>query len=170
MGIFASDMECTGLLDMMMEQESPKLHNFCSLSIDSDEVRLFEGGKDKKKLQAWFDEGHTFIMHNGYTFDMPALELLGYDISKTKFIDSLALSWYLEPNRIKHGLAEYGVEFGVPKPVIEDWESQTQEEYNHRVIEDCKIQKHLWLKQVGQLQELYGKEEGSFDRIGVSAN
>ena len=42
MGIWASDCETTGLLDMMMEQESPKLHNFCSLSIDSDEVRLFE--------------------------------------------------------------------------------------------------------------------------------
>jgi hypothetical protein len=33
------------------------------------------------------------------------------------------------------------------------------------VLEDCRIQKRLWQKQVGRLQELYGKESGSFDRL-----
>jgi hypothetical protein len=66
---------------------------------------------------------------------------------------------------MRHGLAEYGEEFGVPKPVIEDWENQTQEEYNNRVIEDCKIQRKLWLRQVSRLQELYGKTEGSYDKL-----
>lgn len=164
MAVYASDCETTGLLSQMATQEHPKLHNLCSIDVESGKVFLFEGSK-RKEIQAWLNEGHTFITHNCYTYDMPALEMLGYDVSKTKWIDSLALSWYLEPTRQRHGLAEYGIEFGVPKPVIEDWSSQTQEEYNHRVIEDCKIQQALWKRQVSRLQELYGKDEGSFDRL-----
>lgn len=164
MGLYASDIETSGLLEQMALQENPKLHNICSIAIDSDEVVLIEGS-DRKAVQAWLDEGHTFIIHNGILFDGEALKFLGYDISKIKIIDTLALSWYLEPTRMKHGLAEYGEEFGVPKPVIEDWETQTQEEYNHRVKEDCRIQKRLWLRQVDRLNALYGKEHGAHDKI-----
>lgn len=164
MGIYASDLESSGLLDQMILQDNPKLHNFCSIGINSDDVVLFEG-KQRKDIQAWLDEGHTFVVHNCKTYDEPALQFLGYDTSKSKWIDSLALSWYLEPQRLKHGLAEYGEEFGVPKPKIDDWENQTQEEYNHRVVEDCKIQKRLWQKQVKSLQALYGDKEGSYDRL-----
>jgi hypothetical protein len=164
MAIYASDLESSGLLEHLYTQENPKLHNFCSIAIEGGDTRLFSG-KNRKAIQAWLDEGHTFITHNCYTYDMPALEFFGFNVSKTKWIDSLALSWYLEPTRMRHGLAEYGEEFGVPKPVIENWEDQTQEEYNNRVVEDCKIQRKLWLKQVGRLQELYGKDEGSFDRL-----
>lgn len=164
MGIYASDCETSGLLDQMALQDNPKLHNFCSIDVESGEITLFEGTQ-RNELQAWLDEGHTFITHNCKTFDAPALEFLGYDVSKVKWIDSLLLSWYLEPQRMHHGLAEYGEEFGVPKPKIDNWEDQTQEEYNHRVIEDCKIQDRLWKRQVSRLQELYGKESGSFDKL-----
>jgi DNA polymerase I-like protein with 3'-5' exonuclease and polymerase domains len=162
--IYAADCETSGLLDMLYKQENPKLHNFCAVPIDGDEVHLFEGTQ-KFELQEWLDEGPTLIIHNGKLFDEPAMEYLGYDLSKCKIIDSLALSWYLEPTRMKHGLGTYGTEFGIEKPEIEDFENQTQEEYNHRVIEDTKIQKRLWQRQVARLQELYGKEQGSFDRI-----
>jgi Chaseviridae DNA polymerase len=164
MGIYASDLESTGLLDQLALQENPRLHNFCSIEVDTGVIKLFEGAQ-RKEIQAWLNEGHTFITHNCKTYDNPALEFLGYDTSKVKWIDSLLLSWYLEPTRMIHGLAQYGEEFGVKKPDIENWEDQTQEEYNHRVIEDCKIQRKLWLRQVARLQELYGKEPGSFDRV-----
>jgi len=164
MGIYASDCETSGLLNQMAEQENPKLHNFCSIDVSSGEIKLFEGSQ-REELQAWFDEGHTFITHNCKTYDEPALQFLGYDTSKVKWVDSLLLSWYLEPQRMMHGLAYYGEEFGVPKPVIEDWENQTQEEYNNRVIEDCKIQKQLWHRQERRLKELYGDTEGSYDRL-----
>ena len=164
MGIYASDCETSGLLDQMAEQENPKLHNLCSIDVSSDKVVLLEGHQ-RKEIQAWLDEGHTFIMHNCKTFDEPALQFLGYDTSKTKFIDSLLLSWYLEPQRMMHGLVYYGEEFGVPKPIIDNWETQTQEEYNHRVLEDCRIQKRLWHRQVQRLQALYGEDEGSYDRL-----
>jgi hypothetical protein len=164
MGIYASDCETTGLLDQMADQENPRLHNFCSIEVETGEVVLFEWTQ-KEAIQDWFNQGHTFITHNCKTYDNPALQFLGYDTSKIKWVDSLLLSWYLEPTRMVHGLAQYGEEFGVPKPKIENWENQTQEEYNHRVIEDCKIQRTLWKRQVSRLQELYGKTEGSYDRL-----
>jgi hypothetical protein len=164
MAFYASDIETSGLLEDMKKQENPKLHNICSLAIDSNECILIEGS-DKNAVQNWLDQGHTFIIHNGKMFDGEALTLLGYDISKIKIIDTLALSWYLEPTRIKHGLGEYGEEFGIPKLVIEDWENQTQEEYNHRVKEDCKIQKMLWIRQVKRLKQIIGDDQRDFDRI-----
>jgi hypothetical protein len=163
-GIYAADIETTGLLEQMQKQVNPKLHNFCAIDIDTPHTILFEGHQ-RKELQDFLNEGHTLVMHNGALFDMEALRLLGFDVSKVKLIDSLPLSWYLEPSRMRHGLAEYGEEFGVPKPVIEDWENQTQEEYNHRVQEDCKIQKKLWQRQVAKLNVLYGTEPDAHKKI-----
>lgn len=164
MGLYAADIETTGLLEQMQKQDNPKLHNFCAIDIDTPHTILFEGSQ-KKDIQAFLDEGHTLVIHNGIQFDGEALKLLGYKLGHTKIIDTLALSWYLEPQRMRHGLAEYGEEFGVPKPVIENWEDQTQEEYNHRVQEDCKIQKKLWFKQVDRLNKLYGNAPGAHDKI-----
>lgn len=162
MGNKASDIETTGLLAQMKLQENPKLHNFCSIDLDTDEVTLIEGS-DREAVQNWLDEGHTHHMHNGKTFDGEALKFLGYDISNMEIIDTLALSWYLEPTRMQHGLAWYGEEFGIPKPVIENWEDQTQDEYNNRVIEDCKIQKMLCIRQAKRLKEIYGD-----DAVGIT--
>jgi DNA polymerase III epsilon subunit-like protein len=164
MSEFAADIETTGLLDMMREQENPKLHNLGLISINESVAKLYEGSQ-KQSVQEFLDEGHTLIMHNGKMFDKEALEFLGYNTSKIKIIDTLILSWYLEPERMRHGLEEYGEEFGVPKPVITDWESQTQEDYNHRVMEDCKIQKKLWERQKSKLNVLYGTVEGAHDKI-----
>lgn len=164
MATYAADIETTGLLHMMQKQENPRLHNLCCINTESDEVVLFEGHQ-REEIQAWLNEGHTFVMHYGTLFDGEVLKLLGYDISKTRIIDSLPLSWYLAPNKVVHGLADWGVEFGVAKPPIEDWENLTQAEYNHRVIEDCKIQKKLWHWAVRRLEDLYGTAPGSYDRL-----
>lgn len=150
----AADIETTGLLKQMMKQEAPRLHNFGFIDMTSKEEVVMEW-TERKRIQDWLDTGPTLVMHNGATFDFEALRFLGYDVSKCTLIDTLWISWYLEPRRIKHGLEGYGEEFGVPKPVIEDWENQTQEEYNHRVIEDCKIQAMLWERQYSELLQIY---------------
>ena len=85
MGIFAADIETTGLLHMMQKQENPRLHNLCCIDTESDKVVLFEGHQ-RKEIQDWLNEGHTFIMHYGVLFDGEALKLLGYDISKTRIV------------------------------------------------------------------------------------
>lgn len=156
MTIYCADIECTGKLDDMRKQKNPMLHNFGAIDPKTGDEILFSRSKNNlDKLQDFLDQGHTFVIHNGICFDQEALKFLGYDTSKIKVIDSLALSWYLNPTRPRHGLESWGEELGVPKPPIADWETMTPEEYDHRVMSDCEIQKRLWLLQCKQLNEIY---------------
>jgi len=96
---------------------------------------------------------------------MPVMErILGIEI-KARVIDTLFLSWYLEPDRPKHGLDSYGDEAGVPKPPIEDWENLPIEEYIHRVTEDVKINMYVWKKQLKQLLKLYDNNMEEVNRF-----
>tara|TARA_R110000765_G_scaffold47525_1_gene97549 strand:- start:1877 stop:3640 length:1764 start_codon:yes stop_codon:yes gene_type:complete len=97
----------------------------------------------------------TLVGHNIIRFDIPAVESL-LDIKVTaRLVDTLALSWYLNHDRPKHGLEGYGVDYGVPKPVIDDWDSLTPEEYAHRCDEDVKINNRLWRDLDMKLNKLY---------------
>ena len=78
-------------------------------------------------------------------------------------VDTLGISWYLEPKRLIHGLDSFGQEFGIPKPKITDWEGLTIEEYIHRCEEDVKINGRLWKKQQALLTKIYGA--GKYDRL-----
>jgi DNA polymerase I-like protein with 3'-5' exonuclease and polymerase domains len=101
-----------------------------------------------------------FVCHNAVRHDLPVFNrILGLNLKYTSFIDSLALSWYLHYDRPKHGLATYGQDYGVPKPEIEDWVGLTQEEYNHRVLEDVKINWLLWKDLERKLNVLYPTQE-----------
>lgn len=124
--------------------------------------------KDEKGLKAtdkyshmrsFFQKAKVLVGHNIIRFDIPVVErILGIKTSAT-LVDTLALSWYLYPDRIKHGLEEWGEEFGIPKPKITDWESLTVEEYIHRCKEDVKINTLLWKKMWADLMDLYGSEK-----------
>lgn len=133
------------------------MHNFCAINADNGDVALFYKG-GKVGLQGWLD-GKVLVMHNGMMYDQEAMSFFKYNLSNTKIIDTLFLSWYLSPKRNSHGLDAYGEEFGIPKPKIDDWENLTQKDYNHRVMEDCKIQRMLWKKQYSKLKEIYGSDE-----------
>lgn len=170
MGTYAADIECTGLLEQMMKQENPHIHCMGFRNVVTNGVLLYTNRYDElesppayvqciSKLNSFLDGGHTLVMHNGIGFDVPALKMLGYhSIDNCHIIDTLGLSWYLEPKRISHGLAGYGEDFGVPKPKVEDWEDQPQEVYNNRVMEDVKIQYFLWMQQEKELKAIYGKD------------
>lgn len=124
---------------------------------------------DYAKMRKFFLNAKLLIGHNIQRFDIPVVErLLGIKVT-AKLVDTLALSWYLEPKRLKHGLAEWGVEFGVPKPPIDDWENLTPEEYIHRCEEDVKINTKLWDKQWKALVRLYGSEEGAWRLVDYLA-
>ena len=60
--------------------------------------------------------------------------------------------------RLRHGLGEYGEEYGIPKPVIDDWSSLTPEEYGYRCAEDVKINTKLWLSLEAKLDRIYYKD------------
>lgn len=113
--------------------------------------------EDMKRVLASSD---VLVGHNITRFDIPVLEkLLGITIN-AKLVDTLALSWYLYPNRIKHGLEEWGEELGIKKPDIIEWDNPLLiEEYIHRCREDVKINTKLWKKMFRYLTKLYGSEE-----------
>lgn len=97
----------------------------------------------------------VLIGHNIILFDIPVIEKILKIKIKARLIDTLALSWYLNHNRIVHGLEAYGVEFGVPKPKVDDWLNLTPEEYAHRCKEDVKINLKLWGQLKTKLLNLY---------------
>lgn len=133
-----------------------KLHVLSAKQVDGNKVFSTNSYDKMRKLLTEADE---LICHNLARFDVPVFErILGIKI-KAKLIDTLAISWYLEPKRPRHGLEQYGVEFGVPKPVVVDWENLSYEEYKHRCEEDVEINWRLWKHQKRTLLKLYGSEE-----------
>ena len=120
---------------------------------------------DYEDMRKFLLSADVLVGHNITRWDIPHLERL-LDITITaKLVDTLALSWYLEPNRILHGLDSYGNEFGVAKPKVSDWTEQPLEVYTHRCQEDVTINTLLWEKQWKHLMLLYGSEEEAWRLI-----
>ena len=158
--IFCADVEATGLLHQLVEQgNKAKLHNLCVMNVEDCNMQTLhtDTQQQREEIQSLLDSNIILIMHNGICYDKNALKHFGYDVSNVLFVDTLALSWYLDLNRDKHGLENYGEEFGVPKPSIVDWESLTQQDYDHRVQEDVKIQYRTYKKLKSMFEELYGE-------------
>lgn len=157
--VYYADLESTGLLNDMRFDSNRKIHNFCMRSASDGRTWILHphDKKGSNNLKDFLSEPKILVMHNGIGFDKIALEMFGYDTSKTIFVDTLALSWYLDLNRPKHGLESYGEEFGVPKPEVKDWKDLTQVDYDHRVLEDVKIQELTYKKLKGMFCELYGQ-------------
>lgn len=159
-GIYSADVEATGLLHHLIEQgDKAKLHNFCAMEVGSDKMYLLhtETQKQRESIQRFLDRDIVLVMHSGISYDYHALKHFGYDVSKVTIVDTLALSWYLDLYRPKHGLDSYGDEANVPKPKIDDWENLTQKDYDNRVKEDVRIQSYTYDKLKKRFEELYGK-------------
>lgn len=158
--IYVCDIETTGLLHHLEEQgDSAKMHNFCAMNLEGDKMYLLHASseEEKKALQRFLDRDIILVVHNGICYDKQALIHFGYDVSKVHFVDTLALSFYLDLYRPKHGLESYGVECGVPKPVIKDWQILTQRDYDYRIKTDVKIQLYTYKKLKARFEELYGE-------------
>lgn len=146
---YVADIETDGF-------DSTKIHCF-GYGTTLKDIRVMTDYDEMRELLLRPDV--TFVMHNGICFDFPQLEkVLGVKI-RAKIIDTLPLSWYLFPERDKHGLESWGEEFGIPKPAIDDWENLPLEEYINRVTEDVKINIQMWEKAKRRLQYLYDTKE-----------
>lgn len=145
---------------IVFDAEANGLHpdKFHCLSFNSDGIKTHTNYDD---MRAFLGNAETLVGHNIQRWDIPNLQrVLGVKV-KARLIDTLAISWYLEPERIKHGLEEYGEEFGVRKPHIADWENLRLEDYVHRCERDVRINSILWEKQWKQLVDLYESEEAA---------
>jgi hypothetical protein len=149
------DIETDGLLDKLT-----KIHVLSWMGDDGNVHHTY----DYEAMRLFLTEAKVLIGHNIIRFDISAVEkILGIKV-KARLIDTLALSWYLNHDRIKHGLEGYGVDYGVPKPIIKDWNSLTPEDYAHRCDEDVKINTRLWRDLEIKLNRLY-QDEGEKDRF-----
>ena len=144
------DIETDGLLD-----EMTKIHVLSWMGDDGN----VQHTHDYVAMRIFFEEAPVLIGHNIIRFDIPAVEkILGIEV-KVRLIDTLALSWYLNHDRLRHGLEGYGEDYGVPKPVIKDWNTLTPEEYAHRCNEDVKINTRLYRDLDIKLNKLYQDDE-----------
>ena len=156
--IFVADIETKGLLDVL---HSPEDFHVLSVGYKTSENTWgVKSTNDHARVIAFFEnEENIIVMHNGRRYDKPAIEKMFGIKVKANIIDSLSLAWYLESNRVKEGkkfgLESYGEDFGVPKPVIEDWSSLTYEDYRYRCEEDVKINIKLWEKLYKKLKAIY---------------
>jgi hypothetical protein len=151
------DIETVGLL--------PKIKSFEDLHVLACAFKDKEGKWQTKATKSFEDiqklvgnPNNTLVCHNLLGYDKPALQKMGFEV-KAELIDTLPLSYYLYSERDKHGLAAYGEFFGVPKPEIDDWENLTYEEYEHRVLEDVKINTNLWVMMLEYLRNLYDNDD-----------
>lgn len=120
---------------------------------------------DYDTMRKFLSESKYLIGHNIIRFDIPQLERILNIKIKAKLIDTLALSWVLFPTRQAHNLDSWGVDLGVAKPVILDWEGLSQEQYEHRCSEDVKINVLLWQKIERKLIDLYGSSKDAMKFI-----
>lgn len=148
------DIEANGLLDTVS-----KLH--C----------LSYSYKGNRKTDTTYEDmintlsrADTIIGHNIVCYDLPVIrKVLGIQPT-ARLIDTLALSWYLFPERLQHGLESWGEDLGIPKPPIEDWENLSVEDYVHRCESDVEINVRLWNKIKQKLLDLYETKEEA-DRL-----
>lgn len=160
---YVFDIESDGLLN-----EITKIHCLAYYAVD--------GGDDVQTLTAYEDiseffsnENSVLIGHNIYLYDIPAIEkVLGIKVKYKQIVDTLSISHYLhssKPASYKHGLEEYGVRYGIPKPPVYDWKNEHISVYLNRCVEDIKINTKLWEEQQEQLFELYEKDHTQIKRL-----
>lgn len=152
--IYIYDIEADGLLDKVT-----KIHCLSICWRDSQGRLQVKSTTDYNEMRKFFTrKGITRCGHNITLYDERVVaKLLGIDTlqSNDQIIDTLPLSWYLYPEKKKHGLEQWGHELGIKKVEIKDWKNLTPKEYIHRCEEDTKINFKLWEKCLDLLTQLY---------------
>lgn len=161
-----ADIESDGLLN-----EATLIH-VLSYQMSGKDIKNIHSKDTYKRIEKFFrfhiDNQIPIVMHNGITFDVPLVEkITGIDLSELMLIDTLALSWYLNPDRDMHGLDSFFKDYGIKKPAIDDWENLSIEEYVHRCDTDVKINTALWEDLINRLEELCMLAKEAVDRGDV---
>jgi len=151
------DVETDGLLE-----EATTIH--CLSYQIYDGVQIVDKGSltDPILIVQFLFAQECLVGHNIIRYDIPVLEKILHISITCKVIDTLGISWYLYPDRPKHGLEEWGEHFGFSKKKITDWKGLKVEEYIERCEGDVEINKRLFLFQKGYLEALY---DGNFNRM-----
>lgn len=149
MNVYVFDIEADGLLE-----DATTIHCLAYHNLTTGDSGSYTSLSD---IRGFLLNADVLIGHNIIRYDIPLLARLLGTGNKANLVDTLALSWYLYPERNVHGLESWGDDLGVAKPVINDWKNLTLEEYVHRCEEDVKINTKLWLKMKKYLTKIYGE-------------
>jgi hypothetical protein len=155
--VYVCDIETTGFLDKI--QSFDDLHVLSCSYQDKDgnwTVKSTNKFEDIQKIVG--NPNNTLVFHNGISYDKPVLEKMGFEFNAV-LIDTLGLSRALFPSRQRHGLGEWGEDFGVLKPSVELWEGLDYQVYKERCEQDCRINTNLWLVILNKLRGLYEGED-----------
>jgi len=150
------DVEADNLLD-----DATKIHCLSYTSNGNNYQTIF----DYQEMRDLILNQKGLIGHNLIRYDIPLLEkILGIKV-KARLFDTLPMSWVLNYSRPKHGLESFGVDFDIPKPEITDWAGLTKEEYQHRCVEDVKINWLLWRNLLKRFLYIYGNDKVLLDKF-----
>lgn len=149
------DIEADGLLETIT-----RIHCLSYQIYDSETKKITDRGTitDYNQISYFIQNQEILVGHNIIVYDIPAIKKIlriPDEQINARLIDTLGISWYLYPVRVKHGLEVWGDELGVSKPVIKDWNNQNIEDYIHRCESDVEINIRLWIRQLTDLLELY---------------
>jgi hypothetical protein len=156
--VYVADCETDGLYETVS-----KMHVFSIGWKSEGQWQIKSTNKKEDVEKVLCNPKNVIVMHNGRRYDKPVLEkIFGFTVTAT-IIDSLALAWWLYPNRSKEGkkfgLAYFGEDYGVPKPILEDWENQPYEVYVNRCEVDTRINILLWEDLKAKLDLMYQDNE-----------
>jgi hypothetical protein len=160
------DIETRGLLSVLKSKED--LHVMSVGWKSNGKWNIKSTNKEEDIAKIFENPNNTIVGHFFIAYDLPALKIMFPNINfKAKIIDSLALSHYLANDRLKHGLEDYGIEFGYEKVKIseEEWENLTYEKAEERCRRDIQINCILWDKQLTLLRELYETDDEIYSPI-----
>jgi hypothetical protein len=153
------DVETNGLLD-----QATIIHCLSYARINQQGEILSKGTLvGTSDIDYFLANEKILVGHNIIRYDIPVVKKV-YSITDDRYnnsikIDTLSLSWYLYPMRNTHGLEQWGEELGVAKPIIQDWENLSIEEYSNRCERDVEINTLLFVKQLKYLEEIYEKDQ-----------
>lgn len=148
------DIECDSL-------NATKIHCFSYCNTGNATLHSLTNYEDIISL---LEKCDTLIGHNIVKFDIPVLEKLLNIKIKAQLIDTLGISWYLNPLQLKHGLEEWGNILGIEKPKIDNWETLGIEKYIYRCEQDVRITEKLFHYQMNYLTDLY-ENENNINRL-----
>ncbi len=115
----------------------------------------------KEDILAFFKRDGVFIGHVIGIFDLPALtKLYGLEVDFL-FYDTIYLSTYIFPRRLKYGLESFGEDYGVHKVKVNknEWKTLSIEKAKERCEGDVKIQANLWHNIKYRLNKLYDNKD-----------
>lgn len=162
--VYVYDIETDSLLN-----DATKIHCLSICWKDSFGTIQTKSTTSYDEMRKFFlNKNITRVGHNITLYDERVItKLLGIDTlqSNDQIIDTLALSWYLYPERNRHGLEEWGNDVGIHKVEIKDWSNLSSQEYINRCETDTRINFKIWEKFINDLNQIYDYDQSEIIRF-----